>query len=153
MMYSTTLLIHSWLRWAVLITGLIVVLRALTRSSRPWTPSDENAAKLFTITLDIQMLAGLLLYFVLSPLTKAAFADFGGAMGVSGLRYWAVEHTFGMVIGVALAHIGLKRLRRAPNDAKRHRTAAIFFGLALLAILVSIPWPFMPNARPLFRMF
>lgn len=153
MMYSTTLLIHSWLRWAVLITGLIVVLRALTRSNRPWTPSDENAAKLFTITLDIQMLAGLLLYFVLSPLTKAAFADFGDAMGVSGLRFWAVEHTFGMIVAVALAHIGLKRVRKAPNDAKRHRTAAIFFGLALLAILVSIPWPGMPNARPLFRMF
>ena len=106
MMYSTTLLIHSWLRWAVLITGLIVVLRALTRSNRPWTPSDENAAKLFTITLDIQMLAGLLLYFVLSPLTMAAFADFGDAMGVSGLRFWAVEHTFGMIVAVALAGHG-----------------------------------------------
>jgi hypothetical protein len=137
----------------VLIAGLIVVLRALTRSNRPWTPSDENAAKLFTITLDIQMLVGLLLYFVLSPVTKAALADFGGAMSVSGLRYWAVEHTFGMIVGIALAHVGLKRLRKAPNDAKRHRTAAIFFGLALLAILVSIPWPFMPNPRPLFRMF
>jgi hypothetical protein len=153
MMYSTTLLIHSWLRWAVLITGLIAVLRALTRSNRPWTPSDENAAKLFTITLDIQMLAGLLLYFVLSPLTRAAFSDFGGAMSVSGLRFWAVEHTLGMVVAIALAHIGLKRVRKAPNDPKRHRTAAIFFGLALVAILISIPWPGMPNARPLFRMF
>jgi membrane-associated PAP2 superfamily phosphatase len=153
MMYSTTLLIHSWLRWAVLITGLIALGRALTRSNRPWTPSDENAAKLFIITLDIQMLAGLLLYFVFSPLTRAAFGDFGGAMSVSGLRFWAVEHTFGMAVAVALAHIGITRVRKAPNDAKRHRTAAVFFGLALLAILISIPWPGMPNARPLFRVF
>ena len=66
------------------------------------------------------------------------------------MRFWAVEHVFGMLVGIALAHVGVARarLRRRPP---KHRIVAIFFGLALLAILVSIPWPGTPNARPLIR--
>jgi hypothetical protein len=150
-MYSSILLIHSWLRWAVLLVGLIALFRALTRARRPWTPTDDRVGSWFIITLDIQFLLGALLYFALSPITRLAFNDFGAAMRTSGIRFWAVEHLFGMIVGVALAHIGLTRIRKASNDARRHRLAAIFFGLALLAILVSIPWPGMPNVRPLFR--
>jgi predicted membrane channel-forming protein YqfA (hemolysin III family) len=72
-------------------------------------------------------------------------------MRTSGIRFWAVEHLLGMVIAIALAHVGKSRIRKAATDARRHRLALIFFGLALLAVLVSIPWPAMPNGRPLFR--
>src|SRR5262245_45187668 len=98
-MYSGILLIHSWLRWAVLLLGLAAFARALTRAHRPWTPTDQSVGRWFTITLDVQILLGALLYFVLSPFTSAAFQDVGAAMGNSGLRYWLVEHVFGMVVG------------------------------------------------------
>jgi hypothetical protein len=150
-MYPTILLLHSWLRWAVLLAGLIVVFRALSRARRPWTPADSRAVSFFSIALDIQFLLGALLYFVLSPITRLAFADFAAAMRTSGIRFWAVEHLFGMVVAVVLVHIGRSRIRKAPTDEKRHRLALIFFGLALLAILAAIPWPGLPNARPLFR--
>jgi hypothetical protein len=68
----------------------------------------------------------------------------------SGLRFWAVEHVFGMLIGVALAHIGRVRARKT-DSLRRHKVAAIFFGLALAVILASIPWPGTPNGRPLLR--
>jgi hypothetical protein len=150
-MYSLILLLHSWLRWAVLLAGFVVVARALARGGRPWTPTDERAGSWFVITLDLQLLLGALLYFALSPITRQAFDDFGAAMRTSGIRFWAVEHLFGMVIAIALAHVGKSRIRKAATDARRHRLALIFFGLALLAVLVSIPWPAMPNGRPLFR--
>jgi hypothetical protein len=150
-MYTTILVIHSWLRWVVLLAGLIALARALTRGGRPWTPADESAGKWFVTAIDAQFLLGAWLYFVLSPMTQLAFQDFGAAMRTSGIRFWAVEHLFGMVVGIALAHIGRTRIRKATTDARRHRLAAIFFGLALLAILSSIPWPGMPSARPLFR--
>ena len=150
-MYSIILLLHSWLRWAVLLAGFVVVARALARGGRPWTPTDERAGSWFVITLDLQPLLGALLYFALSPITRQAFDDFGAAMRTSGIRFWAVEHLFGMVIAIALAHVGKSRIRKAATDARRHRLALIFFGLALLAVIVSIPWPAMPNGRPLFR--
>lgn len=141
MIYGLTLFLHSWLRWAVLAAGVM----AAVRGSR-----GETAGKWFTILLDAQVLIGLLLYFVLSPVTAAALDDFGAAMKLPQLRYFAVEHVFGMVIAVALAHVGRARVRKAPA-ARKGRTAAIFYGLALVALLASIPWPGMPAGRPLFR--
>lgn len=151
-MYSGTLLVHSWLRWAVVITGVLVVLRAIAGASgrRLWTPADDRAALWFTIALDLQLLVGLLLYFVLSPFTTDAMKDFGAAMRTPALRFWAVEHVFGMLIGIALAHVGRVRIRKA-EMSRRHLVAAIFFSIALLAILASIPWPGTPNGRPWIR--
>ena len=153
-MYSATLLLHSWLRWAVILFGLIAIWRAIegVRSRRAWLPGDDRVCKIFLGALDLQMLLGLLLYFVFSPLTKAALGDFAGAMKDPLMRFWAVEHVFGMLIGVALAHAGMSRARRAATDTLRHRRVAIFFILALLIILASIPWPGrLLYGRPLFR--
>jgi hypothetical protein len=142
--YTTILIFHSWLRWAVLAAGLAAALRGGSDRS-------DTGGKWFTILLDVQLLLGLLLYFVLSPVTGAALEDFGAAMREAPLRFFAVEHTFGMVLAITLAHIGRGRVRKAAPE-KRGRTALIFYGLALVIILASIPWPGMPAGRPLFRM-
>jgi hypothetical protein len=152
-MYSATLLLHSWLRWAVLLLALIAIWRAVdgARSRRDWLPGDERFCRIFLGLLDVQLLLGLLLYFALSPLTKAALGDFGAVMPDPLMRFWAVEHVFGMVVGVALAHVGMVRARRAATDTMKHKRVAVFFILALLAILAAIPWPGRVYARPLFR--
>jgi hypothetical protein len=141
------------MRWVVILCALWAIGRALAGagSKRPWGPSDERAAKLFTITLDIQVLLGLILYFLLSPITGAAIRDIGGAMKNAGMRYWAVEHVFGVLIAVLLAHRGRTRIKTVRDPVSKQRVAAVFFILSLLALLVSIPWPGTPNARPLFR--
>jgi hypothetical protein len=152
-MYNIILTTHSWLRWAAILAGLFAIARAVSGVSgrRPWTPVDERAGFWFILTLDLQFLLGLILYFALSPITRAAMQDFGAAMGSSGLRFWAVEHPFGMIVGLVLAHAGRVRTRKLTDAAARHKVAATCYILALLAILFSIPWPGMPNGRPLIR--
>ena len=152
-MYPTFLLLHSWLRWAVILLGLVAVIRAIAGAAgkRPWMAADDRISRLFMHMLDLQMLIGLVLYFLLSPITKAAMSDFGGAMKVSAVRFWAIEHWLGMVVGIALVHIGIARSRRVSDGPRRHRILAIFFVLAMIAILASVPWPGMPNSRPLVR--
>lgn len=152
MIYLITLTLHSWVRWLVLVTGLIAVVRGIsgTTSGRPWTPHDNRAAFFFTMMFDLQVLIGLLLYAWLSPITREAFRDIGAAMKSNGLRFWAVEHIFGMIIALALAHIGRARVRKA-DPSRRHKVALIFFGLALFVMLASIPWPGAPYGRPLLR--
>ena len=154
-MYPLMLVVHSLLRWVVLAAGLVAFGRALAgmRARRAWTAGDDRAGQVFVGTLDLQLLIGLLLYFGLSPITRAAMQDFGAAMGNSMLRFWAVEHILGMVIAVALAHVGRVRVRKTTDPLRRHKLAAIFFGLALIAIFATIPWPGMPAGRPLFRGF
>jgi hypothetical protein len=152
-MYPTVLLLHSWLRWAVLLLCLVALVRAVDgmRTRRAWDAGDERVTRLFVIALDVQMLLGFVLYFLFSPLTKAALSDFAGAMRDPILRYWGVEHVFGMLVAIALVHAGRARARRAADAALKHRRTAVFFMLALIAMLASIPWPGTPNARPLLR--
>ena len=50
-----------------------------------------------------------------------------------------------------LAHVGRVRIRKAPDSESRHKRALVFFGLALLVLLLSMPWPIGPGARSLFR--
>lgn len=152
MLYAVVLTIHSWLRWIVLLTGVVAFVRSAVGASRrsTWTPADDRVGFWFSTVLDTQFLLGLVLYIFLSPRTHAAFRDIGGAMSNSELRFWLVEHVFGVIVGVALVHVGRVRARKT-DSLRRHRVVAIFFGLALIAIVVSIPWPGTPAGRPLLR--
>ena len=68
------------------------------------------------------------------------------------LRFWIVEHPLGMVVAIALTHIGRARIQRTPDRARKRRLLRSFFGLAIVLILASIPWPGLPYGRPWGRM-
>jgi hypothetical protein len=152
-MYDFVLLAHSWLRWLVLLAALMAVARSVSGVStrRPWTPVDDRAGMWLTAALDLQMLLGLVLYLFLSPVTKSAFVDMAAAMREAPIRFFAVEHPVGMIVAIALAHVGRVRVRKAGDSESRHKQALVFFGLSLLVMLLSIPWPVGPGARSLFR--
>lgn len=152
-MYNAVLLLHSWIRWLVILAGLVLVVRSVMGlgGQRRWGAVEERASLFFVIGLDVQLLLGLLLYAVLSPFVRLAMSDVAGAMRDGDLRFWLVEHLTGMLIAIVLAHIGRVRIRRAPDDGSKLRLSGLFMGLALIVLLLSIPWPGMPSARPLFR--
>jgi len=152
-MYTASLIIHSYVRWLVLLLGLLAVVRGIRGMTgrRPWQPADEAAGRWFISSLDAQALIGIIIYVFLSPFTISAWSDMAGTMRDGPLRFIVIEHQVGTIIGLALAHIGRARIRKTVDPARRHRLAAIFFGLALAAILLSIPWPFMAGGRALFR--
>jgi hypothetical protein len=147
-MYSIILALHSWARWLVVIAAVAVVARAFYGwlGKKSWTKLDDQLGLLFSTGLDVQLLIGLILYIFLSPLTQAAFQNFGAAMANSDLRFYAVEHILMMVIAVVLGHAGRALSKKATESAAKHRLAAILYGLAVLAVLFAIPW-----SRPLFR--
>jgi hypothetical protein len=152
-MYTGLLILHSWFRWVVLLSGIAAVAGAVAgvTSRRAWLPVDDRRIALFTISLDVQMLMGIILYALLSPVTRSGFENMSLTMRDPVLRFFVVEHLVGMVAAVALAHIGRARVRKAADAAARHRSVLIFGGLALVVILLSIPWPGMPAGRVLFR--
>ncbi len=151
-MYQTAVVLHSLLRWAVVLLGVYAAARALIGllQKKPWAPADLQAGRLFVITLDVQFLLGIVLYGLLSPLVTAAMSDAGAAMKSPALRYWLVEHPLPMFVALGLAHLGLARAKRT-NATLSHRQMLVHMGVALLLILASTPWPFMANARPWIR--
>ena len=152
-MYSSALWLHSWLRWAVLLTGLVAWLRAISGKTarRPWTPQDELWGLLLTISVDLQFLVGVVLYAFLSPIVRQGLRNFSVAMQISVVRFFTIEHVIGMIAGIALVHIGRVKIRKAADADRKHRLAMVFFGIALVLMIISIPWPGLPVARPLFR--
>lgn len=149
-MDSIVIALHSLLRWVVLLTGILAVVRGfMGGKGKRWTDADFRAGMWFITALDLQLLLGLLLYVFLSPTIRTAFLNFGNAMKDPMLRFFAVEHVTGMVIALVLAHIGRARTKKAATDDKKFRAAVIFYTLAMIVILLSIPWPGMPAGRPL----
>jgi hypothetical protein len=152
-MYTALLFVHSWLRWAVVLSGIAAVAGAAggVSSRRAWLPIDNLRSRIFAVSLDVQVLIGLILYAGLSPVTRSGFENMSLTMRDPVLRFFVVEHLTGMIAALALAHIGRARVRKTDDSAVRHRMVLVFMGLALVIILLSIPWPGMPAGRVLFR--
>ncbi len=141
-MYTGLLHTHNLFRWLVLLMLVVAIAFGFVGwiSKKEWTKKDNIAGLLLTIFIDIQFLVGFILYAFVSPTTKAAFANFGAAMKDDILRFYAVEHVLMMVIALVLVHIGRAKSKKATSAWKKHRTAAIFYGIALVVILAAIPW-------------
>jgi len=151
-MYTTVLIVHSWLRWAAIAAGLVAIYQTLTTPPiDSWQSRTDRWGLAFMVTMDVQMLLGLVLYLALSPNTAAMFSDFGAAMRDPVARFWAVEHVGAMLFAVVMIHVGRILARHAMTMAAKRSRLLIFFTAAMVAILAATPWPGLTNGRPLFR--
>lgn len=152
-MYYTTLFLHSWLRWIVLILMILVIFRSLNGwfGRKDYLASDNKLAVFFIAGMHLQLVIGLLLYFVWSPWGVQLFdAGMGAVMKDSMKRYWAVEHITTMILAVVFAQIGRTRSKKSSTSLAKHKNLAIFTIIALVLILLRVPWG--ESAR-LFRGF
>ena len=152
-MYSVVLTIHSWMRWLTLILAAAATLNA----SRPAMESVKTLPgrwwdTFLMLAVDLQVFFGLVLYFGLSPFTKEAMANVSLAMANPALRFWAVEHAGGMFVAVVFVRMGRVLAANATTPAAARKRRLTCFAIALLGMLMSIPWPGLTNGRPLFRL-
>lgn len=134
--------LHNIIRWVVLILAILAVVRAYMGwfGKREWQEQDRKIGSFVAMSIDIQLLLGLILYFVLSPITTGALRDFGAAMGVTNSRFFALEHPLMMLLSVVFAHLGSILPRRTEDSTAKFKRAAIWFTLTLLMVLLGIPW-------------
>ena len=147
-MYSFLLAAHSWLRYAVLLMVLLVLLRSAAGllRGRAWGGADEGLGRWLIRVWDLQFLLGLVLYF-LSPITQFALANFGEALADRQLRVIAVEHPLLMLLATAALHVGWVRARNSAGDRGRLLRWLLFVAAAALLTAIAIPW----EGRPLLR--
>jgi len=141
-MYNGLLHAHSGLRWLVLLSLLLAITLGFYGwiRKKEWKSLDSKSGLFLMIFMDLQFLAGLILYAFVSPTTRLAFKDFGAAMKNADLRFYAVEHILMMLIALVLVHIGRSKTKKDATGWKRHRSAAIFYSISLIIILAAIPW-------------
>ncbi len=138
-MYSVLVHTHSILRWVVLILLLYMVLRALLalRGNSAFTKGDQKLGLAGMSVVHLQLVIGLILYFI-SP--KVQFS--AQTMGTTLLRFYTVEHILGMLIATVLITIGYRRIKTRVHDRAGFTAVCWYYGVGLLIILLSIPWPY-----------
>ncbi|MFN6943768.1 MAG: hypothetical protein ACK4ND_02400 [Cytophagaceae bacterium] len=148
-MYFHLLLTHSWTRWLIIISAgmvLFFAIRGMTRKTQ-FGKYDNISGALLIGCLHLQLLLGLILYIFYSPFTHRALQNMGAAMKEQSLRYWGVEHIFGMMVAIILAQIGRTKTKKTANDRKKHKTA---FWYTLISILIILGTVYFAH-RPWFR--
>ena len=136
--YSLLLHVHSIGRWFVLLLLVIAFFNSLFAGSRAYTRGDLRTGTILTIFAD-----GIALWFGGSRGYKMIQQlGMSGVMKDSTTRFFAVEHLTMMLIAIILIHIGKAQGKKVISDKAKHLRTVIFYGLALLLILISIPWPF-----------
>lgn len=143
-MYNVLLVIHNWWRWVVLLVGLAAILTAWIGwlGKRKFEKRDRMLGMFFGVSLDIQLLLGLILYFTSPAFGLASLKN----MSSQETRFFGLEHIAFMVVAVISAHVGSILVRRAVTDLGKFRRAALWFTVTMIIILLGIPW-----WRPLLR--
>lgn len=143
-MYEFLLAAHNIIRWIALILLIFAVLTSFIGwfRKRKWMEIDRKVGTYTTISLDIQLLLGLILYIFYSEFGLRGILNngFGFVMENSIYRQYAVEHSILMLLGIIAAHLGSILPRRVEDSKSKFRRAAIWFTTALILILAGMPW-------------
>lgn len=132
-MYDILRSAHSGWRYIVLILLVLAVVKAVSGwlGNKTYTKGDKSLNLFTLISAHIQLLIGLVLYFM------------GGwykmnATGDAAVRYFKMEHISMMILAIILITIGYSRSKKLIAGVAKHRAISIFFGLALMIIVVAI---------------
>jgi len=136
-MYTFIQKFHSGWAYLALLLLVVAVVNSLIgwSSKKEFTARDRKIAMFGLIATHIQLLVGLILYFV-SPLGSAVF----GQMKDAALRLTSLEHPLTNIIAITLITIGWSKHKKAATNEAKFKSIAIFFALGLLLILSRIPW-------------
>lgn len=150
-MYHILIVLHSYVRWIVLLSMIIAVYKAFSGfiSDKVFTKSD-NAVRHWTATFaHMQLMIGMILYFQ-SPVIKY-FLQNAGSAGAE-YSFFGMIHSTLMLVAVIVITIGSAMAKRKETDKAKFKTMLLWYSLALVIIFVAIPWPFSPFAnRPYIR--
>lgn len=134
-MYTGLFHTHSFLRYAVLILLIVVIITSVMGwlNKKPYSSTNNKLSLYLFIATHLQLLVGLILY------TQSDWVQFGKlAMKVKQVRYWTVEHISIMLIAIVLITMARITAKKMTSDEAKHKRLFIFNLLALVFILTGI---------------
>ncbi|WP_406685520.1 hypothetical protein N1F78_07320 [Seonamhaeicola sp. MEBiC1930] len=140
-MYEIILNLHSYWAYLVLLILIIAVFNAIIKSTggKEYSPKDFRISLFTLIVSHIQLLIGMILYFV-SPRFELWSELGGGVMSNSLARLYLVEHPFVNILAIALITIGYSKHKKKLTSKAKLKTIAVFYSIALVFFLSRIPW-------------
>lgn len=141
-MYKGFIHLHSSLRYVILVLLVVTIINSILKLKKGYNKTDDKLSLYTFIFTHIQLLIGLGLYFLGPKGVNLFSAGMSEVMSTSGLRFFAIEHMFGMLVAIALITIGRIKMKKLTEAYAKHKTILIYYGIALIIILITIPWPF-----------
>jgi hypothetical protein len=128
---------HSGWAYLALLLLVIAVVNSIVgmTSKKEFTPKDRKIAIFGLIGTHMQLLVGLILYFV-SPLGFSSL----GQMSDKALRLTSLEHPLINIIAITFITIGWVKHKKLATSESKFKTFSIYYSLGLLLILSRIPW-------------
>lgn len=128
---------HSGWAYLVLLLLSIAVVSAILgfTSKKEFTSGDRKIALFALIFTHIQLVFGLIVYFI-SPLGKAVL----GEMKDPALRLTSLEHPLINIIAIIFITIGWSRHKKLTVSTSKFKNFMVFYGIGLVLILSRIPW-------------
>jgi predicted acyltransferase len=139
-MYTGLQHLHSGIAYLALLSLIIVIVLMLVGAltGRDFTEKDRKIAMIAFIFAHIQLLVGLILYFV-SPLGFSLLTS-GEAMSDPAARLTALEHPLINIIAIIVISVGYIRAKKMTVSRSRFRSIYMMYAIGLLLILSRIPW-------------
>ncbi len=136
--YDLIISIHGIVSTAFTLTALTILIRSIRGWSlkKAYTKLDNSISILFLVFLYVQLILGILLYFVLGDNQSGAHS-MEEAMKQTAIRYWALEHFIIMIFALFLSQIGWVFIRKAKLDLNKHKNTLFYFGVSILLIIIS----------------
>lgn len=135
-MYDILRHTHSGLRWIVLLLLIMSIFSAYRHWERRNVHKNKQPFLFNLIAIHVQTLVGLVLYFISPKVIHSA-----EMMKSTVLRFYGVEHIIMMIIAAIVITIGYSKAKRQ-TDPNSYKTLLIYNIVALVIILIAIPWPF-----------
>jgi predicted acyltransferase len=139
-MYTGIQHAHSGLAYLVLATLVFVIFWALVGalSGRSFSEKDRKIALIGFILSHVQLLIGLILYFV-SPVGISLLTG-GGAMSDAASRLTVLEHPLINIVAIVLISLGYTRAKKLTESRAKFRSIYMLYAVGLVLILSRIPW-------------
>ena len=152
MIYHLFLTVHSLLRWVVLFFMLYILIQSIrqVKIQKSYSKWDLKMISVSVIVIYTQAFLGLILYFV-SPIVKQFYANPSTFIHIRETRFFSIEHSLMMIVAIVVYSIGVFKSKKV-EDARKPKIIVKWLLVALLIILLNIPWEFSPLVhRPSLR--
>lgn len=141
-MYNTVSTLHSYWAYLVLLILILATFNALIKffGKKEFHAKDFRISLFTLIVMHIQLLIGIVMFFVSDYLSLISDMGMGSIMKNSALRSNIVEHPFTMILAVVFITIGYSKHKKKLTSTSKFKTVAIFYTLSLVLVLAMIPW-------------
>ncbi|MGL6268008.1 MAG: hypothetical protein ACRC2O_08775 [Chitinophagaceae bacterium] len=137
--------LHNFLRWVILVLLVISIVKSYSgwKGKKVFSAADARVWLFTMIAAHITLLLGLYQWLAgrYGMITSELPAG-TSMMKDKFYRFFWMEHPLTMILAIVMITLGRGLAKKALPDEVKYRKAFWFFFIALVLILIGMPWPF-----------